>query len=105
MNGSREWARRRYARHSAAKGQKNTHRVEEWAGPSERGATFWSRTEVDVLGVVPGETWLGGFKEGEYSYIRGFVRKLPGVGGFAFKCQNESKRCSCYAVYLALFAK
>lgn len=28
-----------------------------------------------------------------------------GGGGFVFQCQDESKRYSCYVVYLALFAK
>lgn len=49
--------------------------------------------------------WLKVFKEGECSYIRAFVWKFPEVGGFGFKYQNESKKYSSYAVYLALFAK
>lgn len=43
------------------KGKKNTHRVEEGVGPSESRGTFWSKGEVGVLGVIPGEGVAGSF--------------------------------------------
>lgn len=37
------------------KGRKNTHRVEEGAGPCERRDTYWSRVKVVLQGMVPAE--------------------------------------------------
>lgn len=44
-------------------------------------------------------------KEGVLLSLEALCRPFPTVGGFVFKCRDESKGYSSYAVFLALFAK